>query len=119
MMTTQRLISQRLSMQSDAPWVWQELERRLASKDLTKQEVNDAVNELAAYMKQTKPGGWNQPFSWQRNFLQAANNAGMISEDTLIALCEAFYGSRGVWEPVVGPHRARRRTALDGEARAA
>lgn len=91
-LTTQRLISKRLPNQADEPWVWQELERRLTAGDLTKEEVDDAVRELTAHMKRTKPAGWNEPLSWQQNFLKPAIQKGMISEPVFLALCDAFFG---------------------------
>jgi len=92
-LTTQRLISTRLPNQIEEPWVWQELERRLAAGDLTKAEVESAVAELTTHMKRTKPAGWDQPLSWQQNFLKPAIQKGMISEPVYLALCEAFFGS--------------------------
>jgi hypothetical protein len=92
MLTTERLISKRLSAQIETPWVWRELDRRLKNKELSKAEVDDAIEELTAHMKRTTPGGWNQPLSWQRDFIKSALQADMISDDTFIALCEAFFG---------------------------
>jgi hypothetical protein len=91
-LTTQRLISKRLTAQIEEPWVWRELERRLVNGDLTKAEVDSAVEELTAHMKRTKPAGWNQPLSWQNNFLKSAIQKRMISQSVFIGLCEAFFG---------------------------
>jgi hypothetical protein len=92
-LSTKRLIENRLSAQMDEPWIWQELERRLAAGDLSKSEVNEAIQNLAAYMRQKKPAGWNAPLSWQRDFIAPARQAGMISDQAFLTLCEAFYGT--------------------------
>ncbi len=92
LVSNQEVIQQRLLPQVDQPWVWQELERRLAAGKLSQQEVDDAVNILIGHMKASKPNGWDQPFSWQGGFLKAASSAGLISDPVLIALCDAFYG---------------------------
>jgi hypothetical protein len=92
-LTTQRLISTRLPNQIEEPWVWQELERRLAAGDLTKAEVESAAAELTTHMKRTKPAGWDQPLAWQQNFLKPAIQKGMITEPVFLALCDAFFGS--------------------------
>ena len=92
LLTTQRLIAQRLPSGVDQPWVWQELERRLAARELTMDQVDDAVAELTAHMRRTNPAGWNQPLPWQRVFLQSAILGGMISEPVYFVLCDAFFG---------------------------
>jgi hypothetical protein len=94
LMSTQRLIAVRLSQQIDEPWVWQELERRLREGALTKVEVDDAIQQLTAHMKRTNPQGWNQPFSWQRRFLDPALQQNMISEPVFLDLCDAFFGTQ-------------------------
>jgi hypothetical protein len=93
MMSTRRLIATRLPAQMDQPWVWRELERRLAEGDLTKEQADQAVRDLAAFMKRSKPAGYDSPLSWQRDFLTKARMAGFISDKTLLELVEAFYGS--------------------------
>jgi hypothetical protein len=93
LLTNQEVIQQRLLPQVDQPWVWQELERRLAAGRLSQQEVEDAIDILIGHMKASKPNGWDQPFSWQNGFLKAASSAGMISDPVLIDLCDAFYGT--------------------------
>lgn len=105
--TTRQLISVQLPQQIDAPWVWNELELRLAAGSLTQLEVDDAVNTLVTHMKTTAPNGWNQPLSWQGKFIKAALDAGMISEPVLFDLCDAFFGPK----PVIQPARRLRSDA--------
>jgi hypothetical protein len=94
LMTTQRLIAVRLPQQINEPWAWDELERRLRAGKLAKTEVDAAVRELVAHMKQTNPQGWNQPFPWQRRFLEPALQQNMISEPVFLDLCVAFFGTQ-------------------------
>jgi hypothetical protein len=92
LMSTQRLIAVRLSQKMDEPWVWQELERRLQRGELTSADVDDAVEQLTIYMRQTQPTGWNQPFAWQHSFLELARQKGLISDPVFLDLCAAFFG---------------------------
>jgi hypothetical protein len=100
LLSTRRLIANRLPSEADAPWVWRELERRLASGRLTAEQVDDAVEELIAYMERTKPNGWNQPLAWQRGFLTAAIQTKSISNEVLLELCDAFYGPQPRVQPL-------------------
>jgi hypothetical protein len=95
-----RLIEQRLPRQVDQPWVWNELERRLVSGNLSSQEVDDAIFKLVAFMRKSKPAGWNQPLTWQDDFLSAAIQRKMISEDVFLDLCDAFYGPKPRVQPL-------------------
>ena len=98
-LSTARLIGNRLPQQVDEPWVWNELEYRLTSGELSQEEVGQAVQELTAHMEKTRPQGWNQPLTWQRKFLVAARQQGLISQEVLVRLCEAFYGTRPTFKP--------------------
>lgn len=93
-LSNREVIQKRLPPQADQPWVWQELERRLAAGALSQQDVDDAVKVLIAHMKTTKPNGWNGTLSWQDGFLRSAASAGLISEPVLISLCDANYGTK-------------------------
>lgn len=88
----QQLINQRLPLQIDSPWVWNELTRRLQSNSLSQAEVDSAVRKLVTHMKTTKPQGWDSPLPWQRDFLKAASFSQPISEAVLFDLCDAYYG---------------------------
>lgn len=94
LMPTPRLIAVRLPQQINEPWVWQELERRLRAGELAKGDVDAAVQQLTAHMKQTKPLGWNQPFHWQQRFLKPALQQNLISEPVFLDLCDAFLGTK-------------------------
>ncbi|MBN2296826.1 MAG: hypothetical protein JXM70_30655 [Pirellulales bacterium] len=100
MLSTEELIEKRLPKKVDEPWVWRELERRLQDGTLTKENVDAAVKKLVAHMKTTRPQGWDSPLNWQSEFLEPANRAGMISEDVLIALADAFHGPKPAVEPL-------------------
>ena len=101
LLSTQRLIQQRLPTQTDQPWVWQELNDRAKRGSLTNEDVEDAIQQLISFMRTTKPGGWNQPLPWQRDFLATVTTAGVVSNKTLLELCDAFYGT----QPTVSPIR--------------
>jgi hypothetical protein len=91
--STQRLLQKHLPKQIDAPWVWQELERRVNSQSMSQQEADDAVKQLTAFVT-SRPGSPRQPLHYQSNFLKSAVQRGMVSDATLIALCDAFFGSK-------------------------
>ncbi len=99
-LSNQEVIQKRLLPQIDQPWVWQELERRLAAGKLSQKEVDDAVSVLVGHMKATQPKGWNRSLSWQDGFLRSATSAGLISEPVLIDLCDAFYGPKAQIQPL-------------------
>jgi hypothetical protein len=99
--STEQLIAQQLPQQIDAPWVWDELQRRLQAGSLSQQEAEDAVEKLTEHMVATRPQGWDGPLSWQRGFLGEAAQANLLSQPVLIALLDAFHGP----EPVVQPLR--------------
>ena len=51
-------------------------------------------------MRNSKPAGWNQPLSWQDEFLSAAIQRKMISEGVFFDLCDAFYGPKPRIQPL-------------------
>lgn len=67
---------------------------------MSKQETDDALRELISYMKSTSPSGWNRPLQWQKDFIRAVRQAGMISNDVFVDLCNAFYGPKPVAQPL-------------------
>ena len=92
--STQQLITQEVSQQYDQPWVWNELSVRLARGDMTQSQVDTAILELAKQMKANSPNGWQSPLSWQSDFLTAAQDANLLGDEAILALCDAFYGSQ-------------------------
>lgn len=100
LLSNSQLIEQRLPAQVDQPWVWRELERRLMAGKLSQQEVDGAVKILVGHMKATRPGGWDQPFHWQDDFLRKAANSGAVSEPVLLELCDAFFGTQPQIRPL-------------------
>ncbi len=93
-LSTNRLITKRLPDQTNEPWIWNELKRRLDSGSLTGEEVGESIKTLVAYMKKSRPTGWDQPLPWQDQFLKAAVSAKLVSDQELLDLCDAFYGTR-------------------------
>lgn len=104
MQSTSVLINQQLPKQLDAPWVWRELEKRVAAGTLSNNEAEAAVGQLIAHMKATKPQGWDQPLSWQQGFLASVRRKGLLSDSVTFEFCDAFYGP----EPTVSPLRRLR-----------
>ena len=98
--SNQEVIQKRLLPQVDQPWVWQELERRLAAGKLSQKEVDEAVKILIGHMTTTKPNGWDEPFHWQDGFLKAATSADLLSDPVLIDLCDAFFGTTAELKPL-------------------
>lgn len=94
LLSTKRIIAQRLPLRTDEPWVWQELQRRLDSGSMSVAEVDEAVGVLVSHMKTARPGGWNQPTPWQDPFLKAAIRKKLVSDGVLIELSDAFYGTQ-------------------------
>ena len=99
-LTTRRLIEQRLPGQIEAPWVWRELADRVNKGKLSREQVSDAINVLVSHMTTTQPKGWNQPLSWQKDFLLTAGQAKLVSDEVLLKLCDAFFGSQPVVDPI-------------------
>jgi hypothetical protein len=112
-LSTQRLIQQRLPGKINEPWVWNELTNRLNKRALSQAEVEQALNELIAFMKKTSPKGWNQPLPWQNTFLKAAIGGSMVSTNVLNNLCDAFFGPGPIIQsrPIVA--RVRKPIALE------
>jgi hypothetical protein len=100
LLTTRRIIVHQLPKEIDLPWVWRELKRRLDNGRLTRDDVNDAIRALTTHMKATRPTGWNQPLSWQRDFLGAAVSGKLVSDDVLLELCDAFFGPQPNVKPL-------------------
>lgn len=92
-MTTQQIIATELPQKYDEPWVWNELNARLQNGKLTAAEADAAVVELAKQMKAAKPAGWDSPMHWQDEFIKAASNAGLLSDEAILEFCDAFYGT--------------------------
>lgn len=73
------LIETELPAKVDEPWVWDELERRLAISELSPEESADAIGVLVAKLRMA-PNGYDQPLSWQGDFVRQALAKGMDQE---------------------------------------
>ena len=100
LLSAEEVIEKHLPKSIDEPWVWRELESRLQAGTLTKENVDAAVKKLISHMKTIRPNGWNQPLHWQTNFIKSARQSGMISDQVLFDLADAFYGPKPVIEPL-------------------
>jgi hypothetical protein len=101
-LSSERLVETRLPGDLDSPWLWNELEYRLGRDQLNQPLAESAVGTLTAHMKRTSPTGWNQPLSWQRDFLAGARQRGLVSDDVWLELAEAFYGPEPQIQPISG-----------------
>ncbi|TWT75906.1 hypothetical protein Pla123a_26900 [Posidoniimonas polymericola] len=108
MLSNTQLIRNELPKRWDEPWVWQELERRQQAGKLTAAESNDAIQTLALAMAAAHPNGYGSPLHWARQFLEAVVQEGQLSDKSLLALADAFYGAEPKLEPLA------RRRAGDG-----
>ena len=94
LLSTERLIRNRLPKQIDEPWVWNELVNRMNRQGLTQGDVDEALRQLIAYMKQSHPAGWDQPLAWQHDFVRSAVQAKLVSNDVFLYLCDTFFGMK-------------------------
>ncbi len=99
-LSTNRLITKRLPDRTNEPWIWNELKRRLDSGSLSREEVDESIETLIAYMKKSRPTGWDQPLPWPDQFVKAALSAKLVSDETLLDLCDAFYGTKPTINPL-------------------
>jgi hypothetical protein len=81
-----------LASTADQPRDWRELERRLKAGNLSAAEVDDAIGQLTAYVKQRRATGQGDvPFPWADGFIKLAMTRGDILQDEWRKLCEVYY----------------------------
>jgi hypothetical protein len=100
LLTTWRLIEHRLPKQIDDFRIWQELNRRLGNNSLSREDVEEAIVTLTDHMKATRPAGWNQPLSWQNDFIKSVVQGKLISKEVWLNLCDAFFGTQPTVKPI-------------------
>lgn len=83
---TDKLVSKYLPPRVQEPWVWDELEKRLAADDMTREQVAQAIDTWIVELEQSQ----FRHISWQRRFLVAARKADLIEGTQLIELHRAF-----------------------------
>jgi len=88
---TPLLISKYLPPKVSEPWVWNELEARIRNRSLSPEEATDALQVFIDHMKKSKPGGWDQSLSWQRQFIDDGKKNNLFSDDTIIEFLDAFF----------------------------
>ena len=89
--TNTQLIDGSLKNQIDEPWVWQELEKRLAKQELSKKEVTTALGMLHSHMVTTKPDGYDSPLHWSGQFVSAVSNSELSGLKELEDIYLAFF----------------------------
>lgn len=90
LLSTQRLLEDRLPGAIDEPWVWRELVHRLNRNDISQAEAEEAIRQLVIYMKTKPPAGWRQPLPWQDDFVTGAINSKLISDALLFQFCDVY-----------------------------
>ena len=90
-LSTKRLIENRLASEVGEPRVWRELEYRASQGDLSAQQVDDAVQILIAHLNKTKPTSGHHTLPWQSNFISLARQKKLITDKVLQELCDAYY----------------------------
>ena len=88
---TPLLISKYLPPKVDEPWVWNELETRIRKRTLSPEEANDALQVFIDHMKKSKPGGWDQHLSWQRQFIDNGQKNNLFSDKKMVQFLDGFF----------------------------
>jgi len=88
---TPLLISKYLPPKVNEPWIWRELETRIRNRSLSPEEADDALQALIDHMKKSKPGGWDHPLSWQKQFLDDAQKNNLFSDKKMVKFLDAFF----------------------------
>ena len=78
---------------TDKPWGWKELERRLRGGDLSQAEIDQAIDALIAFMLATAPQGYDKPLHWADRFLKPAYGSGAIDDGRVVSFLDAFHGT--------------------------
>ncbi|MEC8554608.1 MAG: hypothetical protein VXZ82_06335 [Planctomycetota bacterium] len=89
--TNKQLIDGSLKNQIDEPWVWQELEKRLANQELSEEEVTTALGMLHDHMVTTKPDGYDSLLHWSGQFVSAVSNSELSALKELEDIYLAFF----------------------------
>lgn len=94
--STAEIIEKELPAKVEEPWVWDELEGRFLSGNLSDQEVNDALGCLLTHMQTTKPNGYDQPFHWQADFIRLVGEKGGANREMLFKIYAACLAKESV-----------------------
>ncbi|MGB7160894.1 MAG: hypothetical protein WBD40_22715 [Tepidisphaeraceae bacterium] len=77
----------------NAPWHWQELEKRMKAGTLTTADVDAAIAVLVKNLNAARAAGKDrQSLHWCDTFITAAVSGKKASQAQLDALCRAYYG---------------------------
>ena len=88
---TARVIEAGLS-NPDAPWAWQELEKRAQSGRLNTGEANALLDGLTARMRRDYPHGYNDSLPWLRGLFGELSRSHLASEDRVLQFLDAYGG---------------------------
>jgi len=88
-LATERLIEVALAAPDEAPWPWNELERR----SLSPAEVDRIMTGLTAWLKREHPQGRSEPLHWVGSFLDRLQQRNLVGEDLAIPFVQALHGA--------------------------
>lgn len=111
--TTGTILAQIQNNPQRGSWTWDELADRIKAGRLSQQQVEIAMGHLIAHMKATKPNGWKSTFHWQDDFLKAAEQAGLLSDQVLFDFADAYYGPGPIIDPFDRLRSGETRLSLD------
>ena len=77
----------------EAPWAWQELERRAENGRLSRSEAEDIINNYSRVLRRDFPQGYDQPFHWIQGMLRAFDERGLLSPSVKLDFVQAVHGN--------------------------
>ncbi len=107
--SNRRLIEGQLAKSPDDWQVWRELEHRVVTGKLNKEEGGQVAAVLSKYMKSKRPtGAWGKPLNHAEDFFGAARQRDLIPEPQLLKLCDAYFGTEPKLKPINAKSNVKR-----------
>jgi serine/threonine protein kinase len=85
------------------PWAWQELQQRARDGRLSRDEANQLMDGLTAWLRRAYPKGYNLPLNWLDNLLKDLGDRQLVAETNELA----FLDAHGVRPSLVSLPRVR------------
>ena len=101
LMSNKALIQRELPKNITDYTLWEELKYRAENGKLSTQEVDQVVSGFVEYAKRKRPKGWDQPLHNQDDFFESVRASDLISKNSLIDMCDAYFGP-----PRLKPYKA-------------
>ena len=80
-------------------WPWLELGGRARKGQISANEANKIVDDLAAWLRRDYPGGYDQPLNWLGQLLTQLSERHLVTETSALGFLDACYGSPSI-EPL-------------------